>query len=311
MTQPGVMPNLMQVLQVKENVVLCAVLNVINLFIKKDKRVQENMARIGLIPIIFSIILKSKVTRENRPVRKSAATFIGFICKNSSLTLQMFVSCGGLPVLVDLLSIEKDSDENENEEPSKKEENSELFQIALDGITSVFTLPRIPKNDLCRLFIKAEILSKLIPLFNARIHTYVEETSCQSPSQLQVVKNQLSIMGDLFQLFSRGDFIVKENMSELQVVQRLLSVCAPQKKDLFLDEFYTFHVISKSLKSIRNLSMDLHTVDRLDRAGTIPALFQTVQHSREALSAEAQRMLAQTMFYLCRINRERQTQVCE
>ena len=71
------------------------------------------------------------------PLRLLAATFTHTMCTCSSLTLQMTIACGGLPVIVTLL-----------DHPSR---SCELATRAIDVIKAILDLKgRSPRNDLAR-----------------------------------------------------------------------------------------------------------------------------------------------------------------
>lgn len=60
-------------------------------------------------------------------VRAEAAKFVMQMCHASTLTLQMFISCRGLPVLVDML---------DDDYATRKD----LIWMAVDGIGCIFEL---------------------------------------------------------------------------------------------------------------------------------------------------------------------------
>lgn len=98
-------------------------LKIINSIIYNDYEIQENLCFVGGIPIINEFASK-KYPRE---IRLEAATFVQQMYQSSTLTLQMFVSAGGLNVLVDFLE-----DDYEDER--------DLVLIGVNGIWSVFEL---------------------------------------------------------------------------------------------------------------------------------------------------------------------------
>jgi hypothetical protein len=82
----------------------------------------------------------------------------------------------------------------------------------------------------------------------------------------------------------------------------------------------------KILKCIRNLSMEPMTLEKLDRAGTIPTLVRLLNNNDTSeqttnisttneiflvQTKEVQNIVLQAMFYLCRINRNRQTHAAQ
>lgn len=88
-----------------------------------DVEVQENICFVGGIPIITKFASKKYATN----IRLEAAAFVRQMYSTSTLTLQMFVSCGGLSVLVEFL--EEDY-----------EVQRDLVVTGIDGICSVFEL---------------------------------------------------------------------------------------------------------------------------------------------------------------------------
>jgi hypothetical protein len=106
----------------RRDIVFC-LLRVVNAIIYDDDEVQENLCFVGGIPIINEFASK-KYPRE---IRLEAAAFVQQMYQTSTLTLQMFVSAGGLNVLVEFLE-----DDYEDER--------ELVLIGVNGIWSVFEL---------------------------------------------------------------------------------------------------------------------------------------------------------------------------
>lgn len=106
----------------RRDIVIC-LLRVVNAIIYNDYEVQENLCFVGGIPIINEFASK-KYPRE---IRLEAAAFVQQMYQTSTLTLQMFVSAGGLNVLVEFLE-----DDYEDER--------DLVLIGVNGIWSVFEL---------------------------------------------------------------------------------------------------------------------------------------------------------------------------
>ncbi|KAG6405455.1 hypothetical protein SASPL_133044 [Salvia splendens] len=97
-TQHGLLP-LMELLEVPRTRVICSVLQVLNQIIKDNTEFQENACLVGLIPIVMSFAVHDRP----REVRMEAAFFFQQLCQSSSLTLQMFIACRGIPILVGFL----------------------------------------------------------------------------------------------------------------------------------------------------------------------------------------------------------------
>ena len=65
---------------------------------------------LGMIPILVRLASQPEAQGA---VRMEAAQVIDQICQHSNLTLQMFIGCGGLPLIVHLMSTCTDLRSNE------------------------------------------------------------------------------------------------------------------------------------------------------------------------------------------------------
>lgn len=145
MTQHGLLP-LLELLEVPRTRVICSVLQVLNQIIKDNTDFQENACLVGLVPVVMSFAVPDR-TRE---VRMEAAYFLQQLCQSSSLTLQMFIACRGIPVLVGFLEADY-------------AKYREMVHLAIDGMWQVFKLQRSTlRNDFCRIAAKNGILLRLI-----------------------------------------------------------------------------------------------------------------------------------------------------
>ncbi|OQR91169.1 ser/thr kinase [Achlya hypogyna] len=290
-SQPGVMPNIMEALEMKKRHILVAVLQVINMLVLDNKKFMENLALVGVIPVVVKLVLLHSETAIDaaNQVRAQAAKFVQQSCATSSLTLQMFIACGGLPVLIDFLSVHE----------------LELQRIAIHGIMSVFTLQTIPKNDTCRLFVKVGLLRRLILVYNQMVLTIVREGAAPTTYSWE----ELHQVCDILLLFSQGDVVVKEHMCEMAVLEGLLYSLNPGV-DVANQANYAAAMV-KVLKCIRNLSMEPNTLENLDRAGTIPTLVHVLHDESSPQIKDIQNVVLHAMFYLCRINRNRQTHAAQ
>lgn len=144
-TQHGLLP-LMELLEVRRNRVICSVLQIINQIIKDNTDFQENACLVGLIPVVMSFAVPDRPPE----IRMEAAYFLQQLCQSSSLTLQMFIACRGIPVLVGFLEADY-------------AKYREMVHLAIDGMWQVFKLHRsTPRNDFCRIAAKNGILIRLI-----------------------------------------------------------------------------------------------------------------------------------------------------
>ncbi|KAK9052628.1 hypothetical protein SSX86_029258 [Deinandra increscens subsp. villosa] len=147
MTQHGLLP-LLELLEVPRTrvQVICSVLQVLNQIVKDNTDFQENACLVGLVPVVMAFAVPDR-TRE---VRMEAAYFLQQLCQSSSLTLQMFIACRGIPVLVGFLEADY-------------AKYREMVHLAIDGMWQVFKLQRSTlRNDFCRIAAKNGILLRLI-----------------------------------------------------------------------------------------------------------------------------------------------------
>lgn len=127
MSAHGMLP-ILEILDIcrRRDIISC-LLRIVNAIIYNDYEIQENLCFVGGIPIINEFASK-KYPRE---IRLEAAAFVQQMYQTSTLTLQMFVSAGGLNVLVEFLE-----DDYEDER--------DLVLIGVNGIWSVFELQVSP-----------------------------------------------------------------------------------------------------------------------------------------------------------------------
>jgi hypothetical protein len=119
-------------------------LKTVNIVIFNDTELQENLCFVGGIPIITKFTSK----KYSSEIRLEAAAFVRQMCQTSLLTLQMFVSAGGLKVLVEFL--EEDY-----------EDDRDLVLIGVNGLWSVFELTGPLKNEFCRILSRSFVLDPL------------------------------------------------------------------------------------------------------------------------------------------------------
>ncbi|XP_022727275.1 MAP3K epsilon protein kinase 1-like isoform X2 [Durio zibethinus] len=144
-TQHGLLP-LMDLLDAPRTCVICSVLQLINQIVKDNTDFQQNACLVGFIPLVISFAGPDRP----REIRMEAACFLQQLCQSSSLTLQMFITCRGIPVLVGFLEADY-------------AKYREMVHLAIDGMWQVFKLQRsTPRNDFCKIAAKNGILLRLI-----------------------------------------------------------------------------------------------------------------------------------------------------
>ncbi|KAA8574504.1 hypothetical protein EYC84_005958 [Monilinia fructicola] len=217
-------------------------LKVVNAIISNDVEIQENLCFVGGIPIIT----KFSARQYSNEIRLEAAAFVRQMYQTSTLTLQMFVSAGGLNVLVEFLDEDYD-------------DARDLVLIGVNGIWNVFELQGpTPKNDFCRIFSRSKILSPLALVLD-RVLDEEDELS-------ELIEGRIV---NIFYLFSQAENYVKEVVADHVVLKRVL-------KDL--RRMTPVHQITM-LKFIKNLSMLSTTLESLHAANAIELLIDLLSSS--------------------------------
>ncbi|GAP84605.1 putative STE STE11 CDC15 protein kinase [Rosellinia necatrix] len=249
-------------------------LKVVNTIILADVELQENLCFVGGIPIIT----KFAARQYSNDIRLEAAAFVRQMYQTSTLTLQMFVSAGGLNVLVEFLDEDYDS-------------ARDLVLIGVNGIWNVFELQGpTPKNDFCRIFSRSKVLDPLALVLHRVLDEDVETDLAE------LIEGRIV---NIFYLFSQAENYVKEMVADRQVLKSVL-------KDL--RRMTPSHQITM-LKFIKNLSMLSTTLDILHSADAIDLLIELLSSSMEKEHPhfrEISNQVLNTMFNLCRLSKDRQ-----
>ncbi|CAN6920987.1 unnamed protein product [Brassica oleracea] len=148
-TQHGFLP-LMDLLDAPKSPVIYAVLQLINETVKDNTEFKENACLVGLIPVVMNFAGSGPERDDHsQEIRMEAAYFLQQLCQSSS-TLQMFIACGGIPVLVGFIEADY-------------AKHREMVHLAIDGMWQVFKLKKsTPINDFCRIAAKSGVLPRLI-----------------------------------------------------------------------------------------------------------------------------------------------------
>ncbi|XP_044715609.1 kinase [Hirsutella rhossiliensis] len=249
-------------------------LKVVNAIILDDVEIQENLCFVGGIPIIT----KFAARQYSNEIRLEAAAFVRQMYQTSTLTLQMFVSAGGLNVLVEFLDEDYDS-------------ARDLVLIGVNGIWNVFELQGpTPKNDFCRIFSRSKILYPLALV----LHRVLDEEGEDELDEL--IEGRIV---NIFHLFSQAENYVKEVVADRQVLKSVL-------KDL--RRMTPLHQITM-LKFIKNLSMLSTTIESLHSADAIEFLIDLLSYGMKRGQThirEISNQVLNTLFNLCRLSKERQ-----
>ncbi|KAL4878592.1 cytokinesis protein sepH [Aspergillus karnatakaensis] len=253
----------------RRDITLC-LLRIVNAIIYDDYEIQENLCFVGGIPIINEFAAK-KYPRE---IRLEAAAFVQQMYQTSTLTLQMFVSAGGLNVLVEFLE-----DDYEDER--------DLVLVGVNGIWSVFELQgSTPKNDFCRILSRSSVLDPL-SLVLSRVLDEEGELA-------EIVEGRIA---NIFFIFSQAENHVKEMVSERTVLHRVLKE---------LKRMTPAHQITM-LKFIKNLSMLSTTLDSLQNSNAIDVLTDLLRSTiKRPHFREVSNQILNTIYNMCRLNKSRQ-----
>ncbi|KAI9848159.1 MAG: hypothetical protein M1837_000833 [Sclerophora amabilis] len=250
--------------------VIVRLLKTVNRIILGDTEIQENLCFVGAIPIISKFASK----KYSSEIRLEAAAFVRQMYQTSTLTLQMFVSCGGLSVLVEFLEEDYEAERD-------------LVLVGVNGIWSVFELQGpTPKNDFCRIFSRSQVLYPLSLVLNRVLDEHGEFAElCEG----RIV--------NIFYLFSQAENHVKETVADRMVLKCVL-------KDL--KRMSPAHQITM-LKFIKNLSMLSTTLDTLQNSNAIEVLADLLSSSmKEPHFREISNQVLNTMYNLCRLSKTRQ-----
>lgn len=277
----GILPILEILETTTKPYIILRLLRIVNVIISDNIEVQENLCFVGGIPIVSRFAHK-KFASE---IRLEAANFVRMMYQNTGLTLQMFISCGGLNVLVEFLDEDYDN-----------EAGRELVLVGVNGIWSVFELQGpTPKNDFCRIFSRSAVLYPLSLVLNRVLDEDDRELG-------DIVARRVV---NIFLLFSQAENHVKEIIADRMVLKRVL-------KDLQRLQPANQVVM---LKFIKNLSMLPTTLDGLQNSNAIEVLTDLLKssmhaHNRSTVGGQHFRDISNqilaTMYNLCRLSTARQ-----
>lgn len=266
----GLLPILEVLEKCQRRDVSLRLLKTINAIILDSVEIQETLCFVGGIPIVTKFAHK----KYSNEIRLEAAAFVRQMYQTSTLTLQMFISCGGLNVLVEFLEEDYDAERD-------------LVLIGVNGVWSVFELQGpTPKNDFCRIFSRSSALYPLSLVLNRVLD---EEGELAELVEGRIV--------NIFYLFSQAENHVKESVADRMVLIRVL-------KDL--KRMSPNHQITM-LKFIKNLSMLGSTLDSLQNSNAIEVLTDLLSSSMKLPHfREISNQILNIMFNLCRLSKTRQ-----
>lgn len=189
----GMLPILEILETARHRDIIFTLLRIVNVIVFGDVELQENLCFVGGIPIVTQFASK----RYPSEIRLEAAAFVRQMFQTSTLTLQMFVSAGGLKVLVEFL--EEDY-----------EEERDLVLIGVNGVWSVFELQGpTPKNDFCRILSRSSVLEPL--------SLVLSKVLGEEGELAELCEGRIA---NIFFLFSQAENNVKEMVADRTVLHR-------------------------------------------------------------------------------------------
>ena len=299
----GMLPVLEILGNIPPHELVLPLLKIINLIILEDAEAQESLSFLGGIPTICQYAYK----RYPSDIRKEAAAFVRQMYQTSTLTMQMFIGCGGINVLVEFLEEDIDAERD-------------LVLIGVNGVYGVFELQGpTPKNDFCRIFSRSSVLYPLSLVLNRM----VEEDG-------EVARLIVGRIVHIFLIFSQAESHVKDLVADRMILKRKSGTPAISTWTLTiagvlkdLRKMAPPHQITM-LKFIKNLSSLSSTHEALQNSNAIDILIELLKVTRQSGSKtgssrtgtdsnrmppfqrEISNQILNTMYNLCRHNKSRQ-----
>eukprot|EP01117_Protostelium_nocturnum_P004555 TRINITY_DN1643_c1_g2_i1.p1 TRINITY_DN1643_c1_g2~~TRINITY_DN1643_c1_g2_i1.p1 ORF type:complete len:1059 (-),score=373.24 TRINITY_DN1643_c1_g2_i1:7-3183(-) len=303
----------------QDNNVVFSVLKLLNQTID-DPSVQDAVCLLGGIPLITSFSSE----KHQVYIRIEVSRFVRAICSASSLTLHMFVSCRGFPILVSLLE-------------GDYRECKEMIHNSLDSMLKIFRLQTpTPKNAFCHLFCKVGIierianilkgmknhsaslhvqgdsqdllfkLSEVLVTFSLADSQLVKKDISQQSILLAVADTLMSIKPLKKQLVRKGS---SRTMNRFIVEAPLLDPKAIQSMDLTGTKGVKLReALLRFLKTLKNLSSDRDCRDQLEKSGMIEILVSYLDLDEEHIPKvqEIHNQALNALFNICQLNKKLQ-----
>ncbi|OCF43911.1 STE/STE11/CDC15 protein kinase [Kwoniella heveanensis CBS 569] len=258
-------------------------LKIVNLTVTSDVEMLESFCLIGGIPVIIPFTSK----RHSLETRLEASTFIQQLTR-SALTLQMFISCRGLRILVELL----------DEDYAL---NKTLILSSLEGISSVFELQSpTPRNDFCRMFVREGILD---PLSTALLSILEDEElnpkngsdDDNDTGEGEVGQSINTLL--LFCQVAQADSRVRDAFASRTIMIRLLKACDLLPRKLLVT----------AIKAIKHLSTSPQLIEILQNSNAMEILVGLLGKCIKGVHAnEICSHIFQTIYSMTRLSKSRQ-----
>lgn len=267
--------------------IVCGVLCILVLLIDDDEAVLESLCFSGGIPIVTMFA----TTRYKSETRVQSVAIVDRLCRGSKLALQMFVSCGGLNMLSQL--IEEDFGLHR-----------EFVFVGIYGVAKVFEVQGSGmRNDFCRILSRSFILDSLVAILRQLVDDYEPDeypTDTSGYSDTDYINKIMSILT----IFSQTEPHVKETIASRAVFKGLFKCYKrlPSAHRVTMLKFIkSVSAVHTALETMQNSNVIEYLVDCLkDCTNTAN------QHTRD-LSIQ----VYHTLFNLCRLSPHRQDEAAE
>jgi hypothetical protein len=337
-------------LEARSGTVRPHVLRVINKIVEGSARAQEQLSLVGLIPIVMRLLEYSPNPKQRTgsgyqpgdstvdPVVMEAARFVHQISSTTSLTLQMLIGAGGLPVLVHMMAFSHHMTGKHN---VPNGDAKRMVYMGLDCIVQVFSVQSSRTRDFCKLFVKLGILPHLSAAFqhvmgityNKSITKTTLRSSTDGPGSV-TPPGPHNVLGDsslaaedaryahriasIFWIFSRYE--VAEQMAREGVLEVIAAALGDSDLTDPVDKFRHLYdhregigklshahmeIIELLLKTVKNLSMEPTALVDLERIGLFSILVPLLDGPIREI---CKNHVLPCIFNLCRINKRRQEQ---
>jgi serine/threonine protein kinase len=332
----GLRPNIpvLDMLEARSGTIRPHVLRVINKIVEGSIRAQEQLSLVGLIPIVMRLLeyspnkgrLGSTEPQGVDPVVLEAGRFVHQISSTSSLTLQMLIGAGGLPVLVHMVAFSNQMCNNSTS--INANDAKQMVYMGLDCIIEVFSVKSSRTRDFCKLFVKLGILPHLSLAFqyimgmsppasatnSQKSHLGVEPGIVTEVNRdnYEPERWQYGLrIANIFWIFSRYE--VTEQMSKDGVLEVMMGALKHSSLTSPIDKFRHLydHDEAKSivpneyaeiaellLKSIKNFTMEPTALNDLEQVGAIGTLIDLLDGP---IRDRCKNHILPSLYNLCRI----------
>jgi len=307
---------LLEVWKTDEHVYL--IIQIINKIIYQNIKGLEYLSMLGLIPLMMAYARPAPDNinlTESHPttnvfkisqVQVEAATFIENVCANPR-TLQMFIGCGGLDVLVYFISFSHNL--------GSDLEARVLVRVGLNGVLQIFKLSGIRRNDFCKIMADRKLLLSLTILFEYLIEQLIQQENGHQIQDAKHCWDALHKTTEVLESFSKSVKVVVNNIKESELVQKLIRSFTLILNRSGVGSKHEFvELVNDVLKFLKNMTLEPEIIDHLDESGVIDEVMHLLKRQKAKSDDAAmvrglekvEASIIYLIFCLCRLNKARQ-----